>query len=34
MKVVLHDFKDDISNGLVDKADKVIFADGKYAPCQ
>lgn len=34
MKVILHDFKDDISNGLVDKADKVIFADGKYAPCQ
>lgn len=34
MKVILHDLKGDMTSILVDKADKVISADGKYAPCQ
>lgn len=34
MKVIVHDLKGDMTNRLVEKADKVIFADGKYASCQ
>ena len=30
MKVIVHDLKGDMTNRLVEKADKVIFADGKY----
>ena len=34
MKVILHDLKGDVTNKIEAGADKVIFADGKYAPCQ
>ena len=34
MKVILHDLKGDITSKFEEKADKVILADGKYAPCQ
>ncbi|MDO4188545.1 MAG: flavodoxin family protein [Lachnospiraceae bacterium] len=34
MKVILHDLKGNMTDILEEKADKVIFADGKYAPCQ
>ena len=32
MKVILHDLKGDVTNKIETRADKVIFADGKYAP--
>ena len=34
MKVLIHDVKSGLSDQLMNKADKVILADGRYAPCQ
>ena len=34
MKVILHDLKGNITSKFEEMADKVILADGKYAPCQ
>ena len=34
LQVVFHDLKGDVTNKIETRADKVIFADGKYAPCQ
>lgn len=34
MKMIIHDLDKDYSHTLSDKADMVIWADGKYAPCQ
>lgn len=34
MKVIVHDLKNEYSEMLQKNCDEVIYADGKYAPCQ
>ena len=34
MKTIIHDLGDTYNARLTSKAERVIFADGKYAPCQ
>lgn len=34
MKVIIHDLDTQYHTMLAEKCDNLIFADGKYAPCQ
>ena len=34
MKVIIHDLESRYSGAIQEKCDRVVEADGKYAPCQ